>query len=65
MRTGGGHGEPCKNVSHEQAHDYVLGYTCANDVSARLETAMGRWPVVPGQNFRHLLLVGAGAGDAQ
>jgi 2-keto-4-pentenoate hydratase/2-oxohepta-3-ene-1,7-dioic acid hydratase in catechol pathway len=25
----------CKNVSREQAFDYVLGYTCANDVSAR------------------------------
>ena len=26
---------PCKNVSKETALDYVLGYTCANDVSAR------------------------------
>ena len=25
----------CKNVSREKALDYVLGYTCANDVSAR------------------------------
>lgn len=25
----------CKNVSREQALDYVLGYTCGNDVSAR------------------------------
>ena len=25
----------CKNVSEENALDYVLGYTCANDVSAR------------------------------
>jgi 2-keto-4-pentenoate hydratase/2-oxohepta-3-ene-1,7-dioic acid hydratase in catechol pathway len=25
----------CKNVSREHALDYVLGYTCANDVSAR------------------------------
>jgi 2-keto-4-pentenoate hydratase/2-oxohepta-3-ene-1,7-dioic acid hydratase in catechol pathway len=25
----------CKNVKREQALDYVLGYTCANDVSAR------------------------------
>lgn len=25
----------CKNVSREDAIDYVLGYTCANDVSAR------------------------------
>jgi len=28
-------GKPCKNVSRAQALDYVLGYTCANDVSAR------------------------------
>lgn len=28
-------GKRCKNVLREQALDYVLGYTCANDVSAR------------------------------
>ena len=28
-------GKSCKNVSKEDALDYVLGYTCANDVSAR------------------------------
>ena len=28
-------GKSCKNVSKENALDYVLGYTCANDVSAR------------------------------
>lgn len=28
-------GKSCKNVKREQALDYVLGYTCANDVSAR------------------------------
>lgn len=28
-------GKPCKNVPRDQALDYVLGYTCANDVSAR------------------------------
>jgi 2-keto-4-pentenoate hydratase/2-oxohepta-3-ene-1,7-dioic acid hydratase in catechol pathway len=28
-------GEACKNVSRTNALDYVLGYTCANDVSAR------------------------------
>jgi 2-keto-4-pentenoate hydratase/2-oxohepta-3-ene-1,7-dioic acid hydratase in catechol pathway len=27
--------EPCHNVSKAEALDYVLGYTCANDVSAR------------------------------
>jgi 2-keto-4-pentenoate hydratase/2-oxohepta-3-ene-1,7-dioic acid hydratase in catechol pathway len=28
-------GRPCKNVRREHALDFVLGYTCANDVSAR------------------------------
>ncbi len=28
-------GKACKNVSKAQALDYVLGYTCGNDVSAR------------------------------
>lgn len=28
-------GRRCKNVTRERALDYVLGYTCANDVSAR------------------------------
>ena len=28
-------GKPCKNVGRAKALDYVLGYTCANDVSAR------------------------------
>jgi 2-keto-4-pentenoate hydratase/2-oxohepta-3-ene-1,7-dioic acid hydratase in catechol pathway len=28
-------GRRCKNVSRAHALDYVLGYTCANDVSAR------------------------------
>src|ERR1700722_2977951 len=28
-------GRKCKNVSRANALDYVLGYTCANDVSAR------------------------------
>ena len=27
--------KPCQNVSRDDALDYVLGYTCANDVSAR------------------------------
>jgi 2-keto-4-pentenoate hydratase/2-oxohepta-3-ene-1,7-dioic acid hydratase in catechol pathway len=28
-------GKRCKNVSRSNALDYVLGYTCANDISAR------------------------------
>ena len=28
-------GKPCRNVSRAEAGNYILGYTCANDVSAR------------------------------
>ncbi len=39
-------GKACKNVKKEQALDYVLGYTCANDVSARdwqIKKGGGQW----------------------
>ncbi len=39
-------GRACKNVSRERALDYVLGYTCANDVSARdwqKDFGSGQW----------------------
>lgn len=39
-------GKPCKNVSPDEALDYVLGYTCANDVSARdhqIKLGGGQW----------------------
>lgn len=39
-------GKAAKNVSREKALDYVLGYTCANDVSARdwqLKLGGGQW----------------------
>lgn len=39
-------GKNCKNVSRHNALDYVLGYTCANDVSARdwqLKKGGGQW----------------------
>jgi len=39
-------GKNCKNVSAEKALDYVLGYTCANDVSARdwqIRKGGGQW----------------------
>jgi 2-keto-4-pentenoate hydratase/2-oxohepta-3-ene-1,7-dioic acid hydratase in catechol pathway len=42
----GPNGEPCKNVSRERALEYVLGYTAANDVSARdwqLKWGGGQW----------------------
>jgi 2-keto-4-pentenoate hydratase/2-oxohepta-3-ene-1,7-dioic acid hydratase in catechol pathway len=39
-------GKPCLNVSREKALNHVLGYTCANDVSARdwqLKRCGGQW----------------------
>jgi 2-keto-4-pentenoate hydratase/2-oxohepta-3-ene-1,7-dioic acid hydratase in catechol pathway len=39
-------GRTCRNVSRQNALDYVLGYTCANDVSARdwqLKHGGGQW----------------------
>jgi len=39
-------GKACRNVSKANALDYVLGYTCANDVSARdwqIKRGGGQW----------------------
>jgi len=39
-------GKACKNVSRARALEYVLGYTCANDVSARdwqIKKGGGQW----------------------
>jgi 2-keto-4-pentenoate hydratase/2-oxohepta-3-ene-1,7-dioic acid hydratase in catechol pathway len=37
-------GKQCKNVSEEEAYDYVLGYTAANDVSSRTsQFAQSQW----------------------
>src|SRR5262249_11029118 len=39
-------GKPCLNVSKGDAYRYILGYTCANDVSARdwqLKWGGGQW----------------------
>lgn len=39
-------GKRCKNVSRKGALDYVLGYTCCNDVSARdhqIKLGGGQW----------------------
>ena len=39
-------GRPCRNVARSEALDYVLGYTCGNDVSARdwqLQWGGGQW----------------------
>jgi 2-keto-4-pentenoate hydratase/2-oxohepta-3-ene-1,7-dioic acid hydratase in catechol pathway len=52
-------GKECKNVSPAEALDYVLGYTCANDVSARdwqLERSGGQW--CRGKSFDTFLPLG-------
>ena len=37
-------GKRAKNIGIEQAADYITGYTCANDVTARdLQTKDGQW----------------------
>ncbi|CAO1624508.1 unnamed protein product [Jaminaea pallidilutea] len=37
-------GKDCKDVSEEQAMDYLLGYTAANDISSRLaQFAQSQW----------------------
>ena len=47
-------GKKCKNVSKDDALNYVLGYTCANDVSARdwqLNPALGGGQWCKGKGF--------------
>ena len=59
-------GKQCKNVSRENALDYVLGYTCGNDVSARdWQKEFRRQPVVPRQDVRHLLPARPVPGDTR
>jgi len=39
----------CHNVSEDEAEDYILGYTCANDVTARdLQPKQGQWTIAKG-----------------
>ena len=46
-----------ENISEEEAMDYVLGYTCANDVTAReLQKKDGQW--VRAKSFRTFCPVG-------
>ena len=52
-------GRACKNVNREEALSYVLGYTCANDVSARdwqSEWGGGQW--CRGKTFDTFLPIG-------
>lgn len=47
-----------KDVAPEAVPDYILGYTCANDVTAREFAVIGR-TVAAQQVFRYLLSAGA------
>ena len=45
-------GRPCKDVTPDEAMDYIFGYTCANDISARRwqkHAGGGQW--VRGKSF--------------
>jgi len=49
--------KPAKQVAVEQAYEYVLGYTCANDVTARdLQMKDGQW--TRGKSFDTFLPLG-------
>ncbi len=38
-----------KNVKKEEVNDYILGYTCANDITARdLQPKTGQWTIAKG-----------------
>ena len=42
-------GRKCRNVTEEEAGDYILGYTIANDVTARdLQPKNGQWTIAKG-----------------
>ncbi|MCL5046384.1 MAG: fumarylacetoacetate hydrolase family protein [Actinobacteria bacterium] len=50
-------GRKCKNVAPAQAREYVFGYTCANDVTARdLQKSDGQW--TRGKGFDTFLPLG-------
>ena len=42
-------GKDCRNVSKENAKDYIMGYTIANDVTARdMQDKKGQWTICKG-----------------
>ena len=42
-------GKECHDVEEKDTHDYILGYCCANDVTARdLQPKQGQWTVAKG-----------------
>lgn len=55
-------GKEAKNVNEENANDYILGYTCANDVTARdLQFDDGQW--TRGKSFDTFCPIGPGIVD--
>ncbi|WP_163969637.1 fumarylacetoacetate hydrolase family protein [Oceanobacillus halotolerans] len=52
-------GKEAKNISEENANDYILGYTCANDVTARdIQFGDGQW--TRGKSFDTFCPIGPG-----
>lgn len=49
-------GKTCKGVSSEEAMNYVLGWTCANDLTARKQQKVtSQWVFAKGKLHRSLL----------
>jgi 2-keto-4-pentenoate hydratase/2-oxohepta-3-ene-1,7-dioic acid hydratase in catechol pathway len=50
-------GKDCKNVSEAIALDYVVGYTCANDLTARkVQDTSSRWTFAKSASWSRFLL---------
>ena len=59
-------GKTARDVIGRHSTEHVLGYTCANDVSAR-RWQKARWRRSMGsrQELRYVLSAGSGAGDSR
>merc|ERR1711964_404299 len=52
-------GQETKNIETEDAHEYIFGYSCANDFTARdLQLSDGQW--ARGKSFDTLCSIGPG-----
>jgi len=52
-------GKDCKNASEENALDYVVGYTCANDLTARkVQDTSSQWTYSKISLFHCLMMCG-------
>ncbi len=50
-------GRECRGIEPSEAKEYILGYTCANDVTARdLQTKDGQWTRSKSFSIRFALL---------